>query len=187
MPPVTGWPDVRCRSSVRRLLHSRASAATRLAHVAELVAEVPRDRRRMPAQRAPARARAALRVEQRAGVDVARAVRDSRVASVIVRKRPAGASGRARPRRQPVHAAHVAAEQRRHRAQAGAAISSITRSSRRASCRPCVRRGLEIGPAQEEADAVEAEPGDAGAPCPRRSRPDRSAATCASRCAAANN
>src|SRR6185312_8154968 len=68
-----------------------------------------------------------------------------------------------RPRRQPVHAAHVTAEERRHGAQSvgGDQLHHAFEPPEHRAIEPS-RFGLEVGPAEEEAYAVETELRDAG-------------------------
>ena len=92
----------------------------RLAQIGKLVAEIPGEERRMvPDALAHPSREENLRLEQRGvGVKVA----DAAIRHSIAADRAEAARGRVaieRPARQPVHAAHVPAEERRHRAQSG--------------------------------------------------------------------
>ena len=163
-PPVTRCPETRSRSSVKRLLHSRASSGAAGSHT--LLNSLPRShatQRRMSAQHRADLARVeALRFEQLSRVEVAAAVRCDQT-GLVDGAEPGPADVRIeRPAGQPVDPAHVTAEEGRHRAQTAARdqLHETFEPAEHRALHPS-RFGLEVGPTQEEADGIEAEVGDA--------------------------
>ena len=118
----TRAPDASQQRVGEPLLHSRGILRRcGLAQVGELVAEIPREQRRMTAHAlADAPREEHLRAQQLGiGVEVADAVSATAPSGDRAKAAVRGLAVE-RPRRQPVDAAHVAAEERRHRAQPGA-------------------------------------------------------------------
>ena len=121
MPPVEPLPEA--SSSVSRKTQAPFRGVLRpfrLPQVGKLVAEIPSQHRRVLAHPlADALREKDLRTQQmRIRVEIA----DRTIDEAVARDRPKTALRRLafeRPGRQPVHAAHVSAEQRRHRPQPG--------------------------------------------------------------------
>ncbi len=140
MPPVTVRPDASRSVSLSRSLHKAASCGVAgFAQIRKLVAEIPRPKRRMTAQAfagalgEESTGRAAVpdrrRSRRRARSTIGR--RCNRAKAAVRRLRIE------RPFRQPVHAAHVPAKQRRHRSHA--AVGNRVHHRDRIVGTPCVR------------------------------------------------